>query len=98
MVQANMMVPSRFRPSIENGLVLWESSTIVRYLSRTYGAGSLWPEDPKSLALADHRMEWYKVNVMITLMQAFFGLVRTAKEQRDLKKVAEHATAVGQKM
>ena len=91
--------PNRTIPTInDNGLVLWESNAIIRYLSRTYGRGSLWPEDPKSVAQADQWMEWYKVNVMPMLMQAFFGLVRTAKEKRDLQQVAEHARAVGQKM
>ena len=91
--------PNRTIPTLnDNGLVLFESNAIVRYLSRTYGVGSLWPEDATSLAQADQWMEWYKVNVMMSLMQVFFGLVRTAEEQRDLQKVAEHASVVGQKM
>ena len=91
--------PNRTIPTInDDGLVLWESNAIIRYLSRTYGAGSLWPEDPRSVAQADQWMEWCKLNVMPTLIQAFFGLVRTAKEQQDLEKVAEHARVVGQKM
>ena len=28
----------------DDGFVLWESNAIVRYLSRRYGRGTLWPE------------------------------------------------------
>ena len=42
------MNPNALVPTIEDGdFVLWESNAIVRYLSRTYGAGRLWPDDPR---------------------------------------------------
>ena len=38
------MNPNGRVPTIEDdGLVLWESNAIVRYLSAKHGAGSLWP-------------------------------------------------------
>ena len=49
--------PTGLVPTIADGdLTLWESNTIVRYLSAKYGAGSLWPEDPAERALADKWM------------------------------------------
>ncbi len=41
--------PTGLIPTIsDNGFALWESNTIVRYLSAKHGAGSLWPENPEA--------------------------------------------------
>ena len=70
--------PNRTIPTLDDGgFVVWESNTIIRYLSRTYGTGTLCPQDAKQAALADQWMEWYKSSLMMNLMQVFFGLVRS---------------------
>lgn len=43
---------------VDNGVALWESNAIVRYLAARHGAGSLWPEDPLVRADADRWMDW----------------------------------------
>ena len=51
--------PNRRVPTIDDdGLVLWESNVIVRYLSAKYGCGSLCPKDVGERALADQWMDW----------------------------------------
>ena len=51
--------PNRKIPTVnDNGRVIWESQTIIRYLAREYGSGTLWPEDSYELAMADQWMEW----------------------------------------
>ena len=85
--------PNRLIPTIrDDGFVLWESMAITRYLCRTYGQGSLWPQDPRQAALADQWMDWYKSSFAIHLMPVFFNLVRTAKADCN-HAVVEQGTA-----
>ena len=87
------MNPNRKVPTInDNGFVLWESYAIIRYLSRQYGTGSLWPDDPHQVALADQWMEWSQETVSI-LFPVFWALVRTPLDKRDPEKIAASARA-----
>lgn len=87
--------PNRKVPTIrDNDLVLWESNAIVRYLSRRYGAGTLWPTDGHSLALADQWMEWHKTTAYPQFFPIFWGLVRTTADQRNEQEIATSVTAL----
>ena len=91
--------PNRTIPTInDDGFVLWESTPIVRYLSRRYGSGSLCPEDPEQAALADQWMEWFKANVFPSFIPIFFGLVRMPKEQSDPGKIADSGAHGGREV
>lgn len=82
------MNPNALVPTIEDGdFVLWESNAIVRYLSRTYGQGSLWPDDQRQAADADRWMEWQATTLTPAMGDAFVQLVRTPSEQRDMRLV-----------
>src|SRR3954452_13688692 len=53
------MNPNALVPTIDDeGFVLWESHSIVRYLAAKHGAGSLWPIDVKVRADSDRWMDW----------------------------------------
>ena len=82
------MNPNALVPTIQDGeFVLWESNAIVRYLSRTYGHGSLWPEDPRRAADADRWMDWQSTTLTPAMGDAFVQLVRTPADQRDMRLV-----------
>jgi len=69
--------PNRVVPTVRDGdLVVWESGACVRYLARTYGAGSLWPDDPTQLACADMWMEWHRSDVSMAIFPLFQMMVR----------------------
>jgi glutathione S-transferase len=86
--------PTGLVPTITDGdLVLWESNTIVRYLSARYGAGSLWPGDPAQRALADKWMDYQLGTLFPAFKDALLGLVRTPPEQRDPEKIEASARA-----
>lgn len=69
--------PNKVVPTIVDGdLTVWESGACVRYLSRTYGRGSLWPEDPGALACADMWMEWHRSDISGAFFPLFQMLVR----------------------
>jgi glutathione S-transferase len=84
------MNPNGRVPTIEDdGLVLWESNAIVRYLSAKHGAGTLWPSDPRERADVDRWMDWATSTVAPAMTPVFWGLVRTPPEKRDHKAIAE---------
>jgi len=71
------MNPNARVPTLEDGdFVLWESNVVVRYLSATYGAGSLCPEDPRQRALADQWMEWQRSDIEAAFFGVFVPLIR----------------------
>lgn len=81
--------PNSLVPTIEDGdFVLWESNAIVRYLARTYGAGTLYPADPRTLADADRWLDWQSTTLTPAMGDAFMQLVRTPVEQRNMSAVA----------
>lgn len=83
------MNPNGRVPTIEDdGLVLWESNAIVRYLSAKHGAGSLWPDDPRTRADADRWMDWCATTLGPAMTPVFWGLVRTPAEKRDAAAIA----------
>ena len=84
------MNPNGRVPTIEDdGLVLWESNTIVRYLSAKHSAGTLWPSDPKQRADVERWMDWTTSTVAPAMTPVFWGLVRTPPEKRDHKAIAD---------
>ena len=83
------MNPNGLVPTIQDdGLVVWESNAIVRYLAAKHGAGSLYPSDLKERANADRWMDWQVTTLWAALRTLFWGYVRTAPEQRDVAALA----------
>jgi glutathione S-transferase len=67
----------------EDDFVLWESNAILRYLARSHGAGSLWPEDPRQAALVDQWLDWQATRFTPATRDAFWQTVRTPADERD---------------
>ena len=85
--------PNGLVPTLEDGdLVLWESNTIVRYLARAHGKGSLEPADPKARARASQWMDWQLSVLGPAIHETFWGLVRTAPEKRNLAAIETSKT------
>ncbi len=83
------MNPNRTVPVIiDDGLVLWESNTIIRYLAAKHGAGTLFPTDLGTRALGDRWMDWQLSVVNEFMRTVFMGLVRTAPEDRNNEAIA----------
>ena len=86
------MNPNGRVPTIEDdGFVLWESHTIVRYLAAKHGMGTLCPADLKARADAERWMDW-AFTFQNAMRAVFWGLIRTAPEKRDHKAIEEGRT------
>lgn len=78
------MNPNGLVPCIEDdGLILWESNTIVRYLCAKHGQGTLYADDPAQRAAADKWMDWTTSTLVVPFRAVFWNLVRMPAERRD---------------
>ncbi len=83
------MNPNSLVPTIDDdGFVLWESHSIVRYLSAKHGMGRLCPHDLKARADAERWMDW-AFTFQNAMRAVFWGLIRTPPEKRDAKAIEE---------
>ncbi|HTQ77752.1 MAG TPA: glutathione S-transferase [Burkholderiales bacterium] len=81
--------PNGLVPTIDDdGFVLWESHTIVRYLSMKHGRGTLWPADDRTWAEASKWMDW-AFTFLASMRPVFWNLVRTPPEKRDMAAVED---------
>jgi len=83
------MNPTGLVPTIDDdGFVLWESHSIVRYLCAKHSAGNLWPTDLRARADAERWMDW-AFAFQGAMRNVFWGLIRTPPEKRDAKAIEE---------
>jgi glutathione S-transferase len=58
---------------VEDGNVLRESNTIVRYLATKHGSDEIYPRDPLQRAAVEQWMDWANYETSISLRGAFLG-------------------------
>ena len=86
------MNPNGLVPTLEeeDGFLLWESNSVVRYLAAKYDKDAvLEPKDLRERALASKWMDWQLTTVGPAIFGAFWGLVRTPPEKRDMAAIEE---------
>jgi glutathione S-transferase len=82
------MNPNGLVPTIDDdGLILWESNTVVRYLAAKHGSGTLSPVDPGERAGSEKWMDWVISTLSGPYRDVFWGLVRTPVEKRNLEQI-----------
>jgi len=78
------MNPNGLVPVAEiDGVPLWESNTIVRYLSARHALGSLYAEDAMQRAQAEKWMDWTTSRLAPLYSELIWGVMRTAPADRD---------------
>ena len=83
-----VMNPNGLGPTLVDGdTILWESNVIVRYLAHKYAPNSLLPDSLTGLAQAEQWMDWQQTVVAPAHFPVFWGLIRTAPEDRDLDAI-----------
>ena len=79
------MNPNGLVPTLEeeDGFLLWESNSVVRYLAAKHKAAVLEPADLRKRALAGKWMDWQLSVAGPAIFGLFWGLIRTPPEKRD---------------
>jgi len=85
------MNPNGLVPTLEeeDGFLLWESNTIVRYLAAKHRAGVLEPADLRTRAHASQWMDWQLSVAGPAIFECFWGLIRTPPEKRNHAAIEE---------
>jgi glutathione S-transferase len=83
--------PNGLVPTLEeeDGFLLWESNTIVRYLAAKHKASVLEGADLRTRAAASKWMDWQLSVCGPALTPVFWGLIRTPPEKRDHAAIEE---------
>ncbi len=69
--------PNGLVPTInDDGFILWESNSCVRYLAMKYGEGRLWPPDYQLAATASRWMDWQLSTVNAPISTLFHARLR----------------------
>ncbi|NML31732.1 glutathione S-transferase family protein [Paraburkholderia antibiotica] len=73
---------------VDDGYVLWESNSIMRYLAITYGPASFYPlTNAKLHADVNRWLDWSMGALWPDIVPLFTSLIRTAPEKRDMNAV-----------
>ena len=85
------MNPNGLVPTLQedDGFLLWESNSIVRYLAAKHGPGTLEPAEPRARGRAGQWMDWQLSVAGPAIHGLFWGLIRTPPEKRDHAAIAE---------
>jgi glutathione S-transferase len=90
--------PNALIPTIEeDGLVLWESNAILRYMAARHAPDRFWPTDPAARAAADKWMDW-QFSFADAQRDAFVNCVRRSEGERDLDAVARSGALAVKRM
>ena len=83
------MNPNAMVPVIEDdGFVLWESNSILRYLAAQYGGAALYPFAPRQRARIDQWLDWQASDLNRAWSYAFMALARKSPAHGDAQLVA----------
>jgi glutathione S-transferase len=86
--QYRRMNPNGRVPTVEDdGLIIWESNTICRYLCTTRGGERLYPSDPRARTRVERWMDWQLATPGGPMGALLQQLYRTKPEARDQKAI-----------
>jgi glutathione S-transferase len=78
---------------VDDGVVLWESNTICRYLAGQHGRADLLPTAPRERARVEQWMDWQATDLNNAWRIAFTALLRGNPAQADARAIAASAAA-----
>jgi glutathione S-transferase len=78
------MNPNGLVPVIEDdGLVMWESNAILRFLAARYGKDAFWSVEPSKRAPVDQWTDWAGTTFQPDMIGLFVSYWRTPENQRN---------------
>lgn len=83
----------------DDGTVVWESNTILRYLAACYGDRTMWSNDPEIRSHVDRWVDWSATTLQPDFLNGiFWGFYRTPEAQRNAPAVAKAIERTGRHM
>ena len=80
--------PNALIPVLQHdGLTLWESNTICRYLAARFERTDLLPDSPAARARVEQWMDWQATELNNSWRYAFMGLVRRSPAHQDQQAI-----------
>lgn len=79
--------PAGIVPVIDDGDIVWESNTIIRYLAARRGRCDLLPSDPLRRAQIEKWMDWQASDFNNSWRVAFQGLIRRNSDHQDPRAI-----------
>jgi len=80
--------PNGLVPTVlDDGLAIWESNTILRYLAAQYGGEALCGRDPAERSQIERWMDWQLSVAGPPMTVVFINLIRLPEGQRDMAAV-----------
>jgi glutathione S-transferase len=70
----------------DDGYILWESHSIIRYLARRHDS-DLYPNDPQACGDVDKWLDWQIGFQQPAITPAFWNLIRTPEPERDMAAI-----------
>ena len=71
----------------DDGHIVWESGTVIRYLSARYGGDAFWPADPAARSMVERWMDWSLASLQRDFMDLFWGYYRMPAAERDQNSI-----------
>lgn len=78
---------------IDGDFVLWQSNSIIRYLSNAYAGQNLYPVDAKQRAIIDQWIDWQGIELNNSWTYALMNLLRHSPDHQDPKLVEKSIQA-----
>lgn len=73
----------------DDGVTVWESHAILRYLAAKYAPERFWPADPAARSAPDRWMDWAQASMQPDFTGGvFWGYYRTPEPRRDKAAIA----------
>jgi glutathione S-transferase len=80
-----------------DGIIVWESQTILRYLAAKCGHDRFWSDDPAERSLYERWMDWSQASLQPDFLNGvFWGFYRTPEANRNLPAIASKVRACAQ--
>ena len=81
----------------DDGTVIWESHSILRYLSARHGQSGFWSDDPAQRSQADRWMDWSQTSLQPAFLSGvFWGFYRTPEAKRDTQAIEKNISMCAQ--
>jgi glutathione S-transferase len=81
----------------DDGVIVWESQTILRYLAAKYGRGRFWSDEPAERSHAERWMDWSQASLQPDFLNGvFWGFYRMPEAKRNLAAIARKVATCAQ--